>query len=225
MPDGPERPNERGSVAGDVKTRFAHTDIRGPADPRVRGGIADLAGRKFPVAPVGTLLAFRDAQTEKGGGKAAQPPVFNVVAPGDFTEIHDGARDKGAEFGQKPHVVVHGHACFDYGRVFEETEQALVQGLPFEMNEHDFIRAGKLDQSGGVRFPLAETGGSFRIKAKDAFPAQSFDGGDQILRGADESDPPSVMKKRQGVYVVPAEFSMGFSLFFLQFLDSFGKLP
>src|SRR3989442_1088037 len=70
--------------------QFLEAQVELAARPGVGRGVSDLRRRQAPRGPVGSAVAFRDAEAEEVGGEVANTALADAAVAGNVAELDHG---------------------------------------------------------------------------------------------------------------------------------------
>src|SRR3989442_9716001 len=197
-------------VASDRKikskqSQFLEAQVELAAGPGVGRGVGDLRRRQVPRGPVGSAVAFRDAEAEEIRGEVANTTLADAAVTGNVAELdHRGLLEREHEL-ELAKIVRQGHAGLDDERVGEQLGElpGAIEALQREQVHR--ARGGDLREARQVALALAERGPRLGVEADYAFLADVRHRLLQICGRLDEPYCALVAPDRQLVDVSPGD--------------------
>src|SRR3989475_8302785 len=91
------------------QSQFLEAQVELAAGPGVGRGVGDLRRRQAPRGPVGSAVAFRDAEAEEIRGEIANTTLADAAVAGNVAELdHRGLLERGHEL-ELAKIVRQGH--------------------------------------------------------------------------------------------------------------------
>src|SRR5437016_9189169 len=139
------------------------------AGPGVGRGVGDLRRRQAPRGPVGSAVAFRDAEAEEVGGEVADTALADAAVAGNVAELdHGGLLEREHQL-ELSKIVRQGHARLDDERVAEQLGELTGAIEALQWKEVYGARGGDLREARQVALALAERGPRLGVEADHAF--------------------------------------------------------
>src|SRR6267143_7108110 len=175
------------------------------ASPGVGRGVGDLRRRQAPRGPVGSPVAFRDAEAEEVRGEVAHAALADAAVTGNVAEVdHGGLLEREHEL-ELAKIVRQGHAGLDDKRVGQELGEFPGAIDALQRKEVHGACGGDLRQAGQVALAFAERGPRLGIEADHAFLEDVGHGPREVLLRLDEANFALVAPDRQLVDVPPRD--------------------
>src|SRR5438876_3764927 len=151
------------------QSQFLEAQVELAAGPGVGRGVGDLRLRQVPRGPVGSAVAFRDAEAEEVGGEVANTALADAAVAGNVAELdHRGLLEREHEL-ELAKIVRQGHAGLDDERVAEQLGELPGAIEALQRKEIHRARGGDLREAGQVALALAERGPRLGVGGDDAF--------------------------------------------------------
>src|SRR5882724_9047095 len=102
------------------QSQLLEAQVELAAGPGVGRGVGDLRRLQVPRGPVGSAVAFRDAEAEEVGGEVANAALADAAVTGNVAELdHRGLLEREHEL-ELAKIVRERHAGLDDERVGEQ---------------------------------------------------------------------------------------------------------
>src|SRR5438445_12622441 len=175
------------------------------AGPGVGRRLGDLRRRQAPRGPVGSAVAFRDAEAQEIRGEVANTTLADAAVAGNVAKVEHGGRlDREHEL-ELTKIVRQGHARLDDERVGEQLGELARAIEALQRKEVHRARGGDLREAGQVALALAERRPRLGVEADHAFLADVGHGCLEVCGRLDELYSPLVAPDRQLVDVPPGD--------------------